>query len=71
MDLVGSWTKCPNPIRSRVEHYWMKYTNYKYTYCDLCVYELQTRNDIRYGSTGNTLSYINHLTECKPEKDTL
>ena len=71
MDLVGSWVKCPNPIRSKVVHYWMKYTNYKYSYCDLCVYELQTRNDIRFGSTIKTQSHINHLTAWNPDKDTL
>ena len=49
----------------------MKYPNYKYSYCDLCVLKIQDKNNKMYGASKNTQSWINHLTECKPEKDTL
>ena len=71
MSLIGSWVKCPNPSRIPVEHFWYKVPFYKYSYCDLCVSEIQDKNNNMYGSTINTQSWINHLTECKPEKDTL
>ena len=71
MELIGSWVKCPNPIMTKVEHWWKKFPNYKYSYCDLCVQQLKDKNNKMYGATIKTHSYINHLTECKPEKDTL
>ena len=71
---VGSWTECINPVRNKVKHSWFKLIHYKYDFCDLCLYEVQKRNGtlpISNGNQTNTQSYINHLTESKPEKDSL
>ena len=71
---AGNWTDCINPIRTKAKHSWFKKIDYKYEFCDLCLYEVQKRNGtlpISNGNQINSQSYINHLTESKPEKDTL
>ena len=55
-------------MRKKVEHYFKRHINYKYDFCELCLYEIQKRN--------GTLPLTNHLPlnhreDSKPEKDTL
>lgn len=72
--MIGSWVECINPMRNKVSHYFKRHIDYKYDFCELCLYEIQKRNGtlpISNGNGVNTASYINHLTESKPEKDTL
>lgn len=70
---AGSWTNCINPVRNKVNHSFFKTIHYKYDFCELCLYEVQKRAGtlpISQNHT-NTDSYIKHLTESKPEKDSL
>jgi len=69
MQAVGTWTRCPNPSRTKVKHYWFKKPDYDYSFCDLCKYEIQLRN----GTLVTNSNYHKHFksNESKPEKDSL
>lgn len=72
--MIGTWIECINPVRNKVNHWFKRHIDYKYDFCELCLYEIQKRNGTLPISNGNqirTASYITHLTESKPEKDSL
>ena len=74
MHSVGSWVTCENNYAHRgVKVGFFKPPDYKHDFCYLCLDAIRLRDEKRYGSSTNrnTQSYINHLTESKPEKDTL
>ena len=65
---VGTWVECINPMREKVSHYFKRHIDYKYDFCELCLYKIQKRN--------GTLPLTNHLPlnhreDSKPEKDSL
>jgi len=65
---IGTWTRCPNPSMTRVTHFWKKFPDYKYSFCDLCLYEVKVRN----GTLPITNSFKTLKNpDCKPEKDSL
>lgn len=65
---AGTWTRCNNPIRNPVTHFFWKKPSYKYDFCDLCLYEIQKRN----GTLPITQGYVHHKSpDSKPEKDSL
>ena len=71
---VGSWVECENNYSHRsVKVMFFRKIDYPHLYCQLCLDAIRLRDEKRYGSSTNinTQSYINHLTESKPEKDTL
>ena len=66
--------ECINPMRKKVNHSFKRHIDYKYDFCELCLYEIQKRNctlPISNGNQVNKASYINHLTKSKPESDSL
>lgn len=71
---AGSWVTCENNYAHKgVKMGFFKPIDYKHDFCYLCLDAIRLRDAKRYGKSTqtNTLSYINHLTESKPEKDTL
>ena len=66
--MIGSWVECINPIRNKVSHYFKRHIDYKYDFCELCLYEIQKRNGTLPINQGTP---INHRPDSKPEKDTL
>ena len=71
---AGSWVTCENNYAHKgVKMAFFKKPNYPHDYCYLCLDAIRLRDEKRYGSSTqrNTISYINHLTESKPEKDSL
>ena len=69
MKQIGTWIKCnPNISHPGVQVFFKKKPEYKYPFCDLCLFTAQKRN--------GTLPISNyHRTlknpDSKPEKDSL
>ena len=70
---VGSWVTCEfNYSHRGVKMAFFKKIDYPHDYCHLCLDAIRLKNQRMFGpETNRTSSYINHLTESKPEKDTL
>ena len=75
-----SWIDCINPFNNKVQHGFFRHiptdkrfdNNDKAKICPICWEKAQRKNGtLPSYSSRNSASYINHLTESKPEKDTL
>ena len=66
---VGSWVTCdPSISHPRVKVKFFKRPNYKYPFCDLCLFEAQKRNGtLPISNTFRTQK----SADSKPEKDSL